>query len=584
MVHQNKWKYPPEKRMESLLIMCSTISLGVAVLSLEGRILIHNDQFLKQLNIQFTSQLFEVFPHLNSMFKTSLQQKDREVYWFEEKELLLCITSIQGFQKTDCKLCFAFDRSVSLYDDSEKKEMENLVSQLDAIIDCTTEGIWVCDGEGNVLRVNPVSAEMNNIKESDVIGKNMADLESQGFFKGCTTLDAIKYRKTVTNLVHLQRTDTMVIATAKPIFDDNNNLTMIVGTERDISRLEDQHYSLRKQAELQSSLKAHIEELNAINKISQNFIAKSKAMIRVVKQVIKVSSVNSTVLILGESGVGKTAIAELIHNNSNRSEGPFFSINCSAIPETLLESELFGYEQGAFTGAKKMGKAGIIEMADKGTLFLDEISEISIGSQAKLLKFIDEGYFFRIGSIKKKIVDIRIIAATNQDLRALVDQGKFRQDLYYRLNVISLTIPPLRERYNCITALLKYYINHFACEMGLKRKLSPKAFSLLASYHFPGNVRELINICERAVVMTENEYILPSDLPQEVLENVKTNISNSLSLAEGESLPGFVSRLEREILLKAQLEYKSQKKMAMALGVTQPTINRKMKKYGIARS
>ena len=580
-MQQTFQEHTTEKLVENLLYIFTSFTMGTAILTPESQILICNDPYLKLLEIQWETKLTDAFPDLKTVLCATDQQMGQRIHWLKEKEILFCISPITWLKNKTWNLCFIFDQVTRDLNDMKTREMENLITQLDGIIDCTTEGIWVSDGDGNVLRVNPVSAEMNNLNASDIIGKNMRDLEAAGYFKGCATLDALKYRKTITSLVPLYRTNTMVIATAKPFFDEAGNLTMVVGTERDISKLEDQHHSLREQAELQNSLKARIDELSSISTFSEYFIAKSESMIRVLNKVIKVSAVKSTVLILGESGVGKTAIAEMIHKNSPRKEHPFFAINCSAIPETLLESELFGYDQGAFTGAKKLGKAGLIEMANKGTLFLDEISEISIASQSKLLKFLDEGCFFRVGSTSKKVVDVRIIAATNQDLKVLIDQGAFRLDLYYRLNVISLLIPPLRDRYNCITALIKHYIDHFASAMESKRKLSPKAFSILANYHFPGNVRELINICERTVVMADSEYVMPSDLPREVLESANVGLDDQIEPTEGESLPEFIGRVEKQVLLKTQQAHGNQKQMAAALGVTQPTINRKMKKYGI---
>ncbi|OQY07219.1 MAG: hypothetical protein B6I22_03480 [Desulfobacteraceae bacterium 4572_123] len=565
----------------SILDMFPSITVGAAILDHGGRILSRNVAFSEKLGLQRKKHLVEEFPFLKRNFKEITIHGRQSIQWIKEKNVLLCLSPLELPEDKNRVFCLLFDQVSEDISHMKTMEMKELIMQLDVIIDAISEGVWVCDGKGNVLRVNPVSAALNDINAPDVVGRNMKDLESEGYFNECASLETIRTKKTVTRLVLLRRTNTMVIATAKPFFDEKGSLKMVVGTERDISKLEELHHFLRQQALLQDSLKEHINELKTLNRLSHNIIAKSESMIRILNQVARVSHVESTVLILGESGVGKTAIADLIHKNSGRSGKPFFSINCSSIPETLLESELFGYEKGAFTGARGTGKTGLIEMADGGTLFLDEIAELSLASQSKLLKFLDEGTFFRIGSTKKQEVDVRIIAATNKDLQDLVGKGAFRLDLYYRLNVISIHIPPLRERHACIISLIKHYINRFSSSMKVRRIISPDALEILTTYNYPGNVRELINICERIVVMTKREYVMPSDLPRQVLKSVQTENVDFCDLIQGETLPEFMARIESRVLVKTKARYGSQEKMADALGVTQPTINRKMKKYGL---
>ena len=572
---------PQNSLQTNISTIFSAITAGAAIVDYKGRIIISNTVFSKKLGLQRKKYLVDGYPLLKKKFKETAIHKRQSLQWIKEKNVLVCLSPLDLPGKKNRIFCLLFDQVSEDINQMKTMEMKELILQLDVIIDTISEGVWVCDGKGNVLRVNPVSADMNNVKAPDVIGRNMADLEAEGYFSECATLEAIKTKKTATRLVLLHRTNTMVIATARPFFDKKGNLKMIVGTERDISKLEELHLFLRQQALLQNSLKEHINELKTLNQLTHNIIAKSESMIHVLNQVSRVSHVGSTVLILGESGVGKTTIADLIHKNSSRSEKPFFSISCSSIPETLLETELFGYEKGAFTGAKDIGKKGLIEMADGGTLFLDEIAELSMASQSKFLKFLDEGTFFRVGSTKKQEVDVRIVAATNQDLQDLVKTGAFRLDLYYRLNVISIRIPPLRERHACVISLIRHYINYFSSRMKTKRIISPKALEILTTYSYPGNVRELINICERIVVMTKREYVMPGDLPRQVLKSVQTENVDFYDLIQGETLPEFMARIESRILVKTKTRYGSQEKMACALGVTQPTINRKMKKYGL---
>lgn len=565
----------------NILNMFSSITVGAAIFDSKGQVIVCNAVFSEKLGIRLEGHPLDEYPLLKKNIEKIAIHRCQRIQWIKEKNVLICLSPLELSEDKNWIFSILFDDVSEDINHMKTTEMKELIMQLDVIIDSISEGVWVCDDKGNVLRVNPVSADLNNIKASDVIGRNMKDLEAEGYFKGCATLEAIKTKKTETRLVLLNRTNTMVIATVRPFFDEKGNLKMVVGTERDISKLEELHHFLRQQALLQDSLKEHINELKTLNRLTHNIIAKSESMIRVLNQVSRVSHVGSTVLILGESGVGKTAIADLIHKNSGRSEKPFFAISCSSIPETLLETELFGYDKGAFTGARNKGKQGLIEMADGGTLFLDEIAELSMASQSKLLKFLDEGTFFRVGSTKKQGVDVRIIAATNQDLKDLVGKGAFRLDLYYRLNVICIRIPPLRERHACIISLIKHYINQFSAGMNIKRIISPKALKILTTYDYPGNVRELINICERIVVMTTREYVMPSDLPEQVIKRVQTENVDFCDLIQGETLPEFMGRIESRILMKTKVRYGSQEKMAQALGVTQPTINRKMKKYGL---
>ncbi|MBI9087834.1 MAG: sigma 54-interacting transcriptional regulator [Desulfobacterium sp.] len=560
----------------------TSASMGMASLDQMGTITYCNPAFAEQLKITKGMDLKATMPELAKPLELALQKKIQTIGWLKSSKLLVCFSPMEGGDGTRPVFCSLFKDSSSFVENFLKTETKALIIERDAIIDAVSEGIWVCDGKGKVLRVNPQSAKLNGIDPSDVIGKTMDELEELGLFKDCGTIEAIKERKTITRLVYLEKCGIKVLSTSKPIFDSTGKLVMVIGTERDITKLEALHQHLEEQAALQASFQLRLEELQDLNKLSDTIIAKSKPMLTVLNQVVKVSGVDSSVLILGESGVGKTVIAELIHKNSNRSQYPMLAINCAAIPESLIESELFGYVKGAFTGAKDKGKLGLIEMANKGTLILDEIAELSMASQSKLLKFLDEGTILRIGSTEKKKVDVRIIAATNSDLKGKVEQDKFRLDLYYRLNVISITVPPLRDRNECILYLIKHYINHFAAKMKTKRILSPKAIKALVAYNYPGNIRELINICERIVVMTDREYIMPGDLPFTPVNDANGAPPETNSLKQGETLTTLMERVERSALAKAREQYGSQDKMARALGVTQPTINRKMRKYGLS--
>jgi DNA-binding NtrC family response regulator len=308
----------------------------------------------------------------------------------------------------------------------------------------------------------------------------------------------------------------------------------------------------------------------------REFTANSESMLKIVDTLEKIIPTKSNILLLGESGTGKGIIAELIHNNSQRRDKPFISINCSAIPEGLLESELFGYKKGAFTGAVS-DKLGLIPLAHQGTLFLDEIGDMPPTLQAKLLKVLETGDVFPLGDTKHRTVDIRIISATNTDIEAKIKEGRFREDLYWRLNVIEIKVPPLRERKDDIEPLSKHFINKFSKEHNKDIKETDKeVMSLFMRYPWPGNVRELSNVIERAIVLSQGTYITDQDIPEKFRPHQKEIIEASSTLKE------HISDYEKNLLIKMyELHKKSKEETANALGIDLATLYRKFKKYGI---
>jgi len=313
-----------------------------------------------------------------------------------------------------------------------------------------------------------------------------------------------------------------------------------------------------------------------------NIIGNTKAIKDIFKTIEQVVDNRSTVLILGESGTGKELIARAIHYNSNRKNFPFVAINCAAIPDTLIESELFGFEKGAFTDAysKRIGK---FEMADKGTLLLDEIGELSIATQSKILRVLQEREFIRIGGTKPVKVDVRLIVATNKDLEKAVSEGKFRVDLYYRINVLPIFIPPLRERKEDIPLLVDYFLSQIAKEGGKeKKKISKEAMEFLIAYNWPGNVRELENVVERVVALTPKDIIDKDDLPTNILMARKVNILKDEVLNGNIPFNKAEQEFEQEIILGALRKANFvQTKAADLLGISRRILKYKMDKYGI---
>lgn len=331
------------------------------------------------------------------------------------------------------------------------------------------------------------------------------------------------------------------------------------------------------------SLMRNIRRLEAeLGTLWGNIIGKSKAMETVFSLMKRVADTPTTVLISGESGTGKELIARGIHKASSRNRAPFVSINCAAVPENLLESELFGYEKGAFTGAVGL-KQGKFEFADSGSLFLDEIGEMSLNLQVKLLRVLQEQEFQRVGGNKDVRVDVRIIAATNKDLREEVDEGRFRADLFFRLNVVSIHVPPLRERREDIPVLVAHFVSKFGERLARPiREVDPNVMSALYRYSWPGNVRELENVIERAMVLSRNSTIMPEDLPPEIRESheIGEGIDSLISWERGlaETLDAIEERMIRQALKKAA---NVQAQAAKTLGISRSNLQYKMKKYGL---
>ncbi len=459
---------------------------------------------------------------------------------------------------------------------------QEIIGELEAIINSSTEGLWICDGEANVLRMNPASERIHDVKAEEIIGRNMQELVDEGFIDKSVTLEVIKVREVVSILQYSEKGRKLVI-TGTPVFDPNGKLIRVVSTMRDITLIETLQRELEEQEAMRNQLSSHMLELQNMELESRRVIAKSPCMLKTLRQAIKVGSVDSSVLLLGESGVGKGIIAEIIHKNSHRSEKPLIRINCGAIPDSLIESELFGYEKGAFTGARSSGKPGYLELADGGTLFLDEIAELPSPSQVKLLRFLEDGRITRLGETRSRTVDVRILAATHRNLEEMIGQGKFRLDLYYRLKVVPINVPAVRERRDCILPLIQHYIEFFGTKNGIYKRLTRAALDALLSYPYPGNVRELMNICERLVVMSETDWIDLKDLPSDIIPHVNEVPIDATEWMKGMTLQQAMDTLERKMLTNSLKQDGNQRSIAAALGVNQSTIARKLEKHGLGR-
>ena len=459
-----------------------------------------------------------------------------------------------------------------------------LTTELKDIIDSSFDGIFITDGQGRVTLVNRAYERITGIRSTEVLGKSMADLVHDGFYDESVTLRVLESGSTKT-IVQKVRNGKTIMVTGNPLFDERGCVTRVVTNVRDVTELQQLQHELEKISELKSHYKQELETLRRSTGDKKRIIIRSKKMCEVYDQALRLSRVDSTVLISGESGVGKEIMASVIHENGPRHDKPFIKISCAAIPEQLLESELFGYMPGAFTGALSSGKPGLFEMANRGTLFLDEIGEMPLGLQAKLLRVLQESVIVRVGGVQPVNVDVRVIAATNRNLDNMVLRKEFRNDLFYRLNVVPLQIPPLREREEAIIDFLYYFLSKYNGKYGRSRQLEPDAIDFLASRNWPGNVRELENAMERVVVMSHTEVISRKDVARILCKTDNRGTSGVVSddpdSESGTDLRRVVEQAERQAIMQALSVHKSSRNVARALGVNQSTVVRKAKKLGI---
>jgi TyrR family helix-turn-helix protein/PAS domain S-box-containing protein len=448
--------------------------------------------------------------------------------------------------------------------------------ELETICNSSYDEIIVTDDKGKILKISAFYEKLYECKNiENFVGKNVLELENIGVFNPSVISKVIKEKKRF-SITQQTNSGKVLIVTGYPIYDQNEKLVSVISMAKDITELHLLRTKLKEVKQTNQKYYYQLESFKQNEETEEKLIYKSKAIEKIMVTVENVAKVDSNVLITGESGVGKSLFAEYIHSMSGRSKEVFVNINCGAIPETLLESELFGYEKGAFTGANAKGKIGKIDLAHKGTLFLDEISELPFQMQVKILKVIQEKKYTRVGGTETLTSDFRLIAASNKNLQELVKKTKFREDLFYRLNVIPIEIPPLRERKEDIIVLTNRFWEDLNRKYGTNRKLDKEVYDLLMEYTWPGNVRELENCIERIMVTVNKNYIRAEDLPPILLNNTLNRVEDQKIVPLRKALDD----TEKELILKAYKQYKNTYKIAEVLGVSQSTIVRKLKKYG----
>ncbi|ABR50605.1 sigma54 specific transcriptional regulator, Fis family [Alkaliphilus metalliredigens QYMF] len=463
---------------------------------------------------------------------------------------------------------------MSLETIKKDKHNQELLDLYKDIIDCSFNWIVVVNQGGYIILLNQAYCDFIGVEQSESIGKHVTEvIENTRMHIVVKTgrqeigdIQKIKGNQMVANRIPLYRDGKLIGAVGTVIFKD----LVEMGAYMDAVK------------SMEEELAFYKEELKKVMGNSHTFdsiIGSSEEIKWAKKLASKVANTKSNVLLLGESGTGKELFAQAIHNHSPRADFPLIKINCAAIPDELLESELFGYEEGAFTGAKKGGKPGKFELANKSSIFLDEIGDMPVSMQAKLLRVIQEKEIERVGGIKTYPIDVRIIAATNQDLEEMVKNKEFREDLYYRLNVINIKIPPLRDRKGDVTVIADYLLKKLSSEMGTSvTEISLAALEALQAYHWPGNIRELENVIERALNLMDMEgVIMAYHLPYFVRKSIKENKTNN-----HESLRVITEAVEKKVIEECLVKTRGNKfQTAKLLDISRTSLYEKIKKYGL---
>ena len=450
--------------------------------------------------------------------------------------------------------------------------------ELDSVLEFIHDGIWVIDGQGVTRRINRAMERIAGIRACEVVGRHVSEPLREGRFKTCVTLRALETRHTVT-LFDDYSNGKRCLNTSTPIFDADGKVWRVIAAIRDITELENLQTKLSN-LEVEA-LAYRLRAQGLEGETASGLLGQSLLVQRVRQDIAKAAQSEAMTLILGETGTGKSLAAKLIHDMSARADKPFVAVNCGAIPPALMESEIFGYEGGAFTGAARGGKRGMLELAQGGTLLLDEVGELSLPMQAKLLHVLDGQPVYRVGGTQPIAADARIIAATNKPLDRMVAEGRFREDLFYRLRVLCVEMPPLRERRDDILLLAWHFLRKIGQETGATKRLDPRTEQIFLAYAWPGNVRELQSVIQSLLTLCERQNILPGDLPSYMREAAEELPEPA---APRESLTTAVERLERDMLSAALAETGSTYKAARRLGISQSSVVRKARKYGLHTS
>lgn len=489
----------------------------------------------------------------------------------------LLVTASRLDEGDSQKGCLLLLQETTVLTNSDE-EIHIIKDEFSSLLESSYDGIILADGK-SILQVNASFGRITGVAPGQLIGKKIKELETEGHVCLAAVQELTRltmYHKKTLTLQRRLISGNEIFVTGNPVFDKHGQVIRVLLNVRDVTELkslEDQIKNVTKICE--EARDTSDENPNQFNGI----VAESPPMRRLIDLILRVSRVDSTVLLMGESGVGKDVLARLLYRLSDRRQKPFISVNCGAIPENLLESEFFGHLKGAFTGASNKGKAGLFEQANGGILFLDEVGELPLHLQVKLLKVIQDRSVRRLGGTQNYHFDVRIIAATNSDLNQMVADGLFRADLFYRLYVVPITVPALRDRREDILPLSLMFLNRYNKKYDVRQTLGHKLMSILECYDWPGNVRELANVVERMVVTSDTNILKPSHLPASMQKsNVRPHgaiLPDTMNLREAREA------LEYEMIKRAVTQTGSTRKAGQLLGVDHSTVLRKAKRCGL---
>ncbi|MBR0599845.1 sigma-54 interaction domain-containing protein [Sinanaerobacter chloroacetimidivorans] len=446
--------------------------------------------------------------------------------------------------------------------------------------DAIADGICIVDSNGIVISINRCYTEITEITEEEIVGKSIREMLDNQYFSDAVSLEVLEKKQKISAMSTIYRNDRKVLLVGTPFFDANNNISKVITVMRNMTEL------IRLKEELETAelkKRQYKEELKSLKRErnENGFIGKDPSIARVKELIQYVAQTDATVLITGETGSGKEVVAREIFKQSKRKNGPYVKVNCSAIPENLLESELFGYVKGAFTGADRKDKKGLFETANNGTILLDEISEMPLKLQTKILRVLQERELTRVGGTESIKINTRVIASTNKNLEDMVKQNLFRADLYYRLNVFPIKLPSLRDRRDDIPDIAAAFLMKFNRIYDKSKSFSNEAITALLGYEWPGNVRELENIVERLVIISSNRILTKEDVERIIyMGEKKPSVINSINIGQL-SLKQAVQEYEKEILERVLKECGNSYAAAEVLKTTQPTIVRKAQALGI---
>lgn len=571
------------KSVDLLKIILTSIPMGIFVLDKEKRIINFNEAGLKMIRSTADKVMNlpagEIFgqAHLDKVCQNGKTLLNHLVIK-NEIGILVDYSPILNYEnEVDGIIIVAQDLPMVEEMAMEIEYIKDLNKDLNAILSSIYDEILVVNNKGELLRYSEnIIRDFWNVDLKELIGKNILELEDQGLFTPSVTRLVLEKRKKV-SVVQETKAGRKILAVGNPVFNEKNELDRIIIASRDITettRLKSELHEIKKISE---QYKKELDDFKSKDRFLKKLIYCSPKMEMIINQAKKIADFSSTVLLYGESGVGKEVIAQAIHQLGRRQTKPFLKLNCGAIPENLLESELFGYVKGSFTGADKNGKEGYFQQADGGILFLDEIGEMPTHLQVKLLRVLQEQEVIQIGSTTPIKVNVQIIAATNKKLEKMVEEGTFREDLFYRLNVIPIHIPPLRERTEDISLLAFHFLQQLNEKYERNYHLTPDAINVLEYYPWPGNVRELQNIIERLVVTAEHPSIDAEFVSQFLAtgfehKKMKPVITRVIPLQEA------VDYVEEQLIVMAMNQYKTTTKAAKALGISQSSVSRKYQK------